>query len=251
MIIVATELVLSYQDGRIRVVVQYAPVWEKDTEPGSCPPHGLKLFRVLVSKETLRDTSPIVPWEPFNDMRNQTPIVFDRAIPPYQWHKKWSGTSWTWGIQSGNQGWHIDEVDANSDDAWHGISPPSLWNLRLSGGVFIQCPRVITRPITSNDDESDDLLLSSTTATTESFRVAWLPNDDTLLRIDAGIVALQPKLDQKIMIGFEPPKLISYRCDILQNMGELENQPPTLQWDNNKVDEDEKPNSDHLDDIFQ
>ena len=54
----ATELVLSHQDGRIRIVYQYAPVWEKDIEPGSCPPQGLKLFRILVSKETLRETPP-------------------------------------------------------------------------------------------------------------------------------------------------------------------------------------------------
>lgn len=223
----ATELVLSHQDGRIRIVYQYAPVWEKDIEPGSCPPQGLKLFRILVSKEVLRETPTTYQSEQSSDNNigsDSNSISFYRSIPPYKWHKKWSGTSWTWGIQAGNRGWKIDELDANSDDAWHGISPPSLWNLRIPGGIYIQCPRVITQSLLTSTE------YDTTESTSALFRFAWLPNDETLLRLEVGIVASKPLIDNDgDMIGFQPPKLISYRCDMLNNGGELENQP-TFKW---------------------
>ena len=34
----ATELVLRQGDGRVRIIFQHAPVWERGVEPGSCPP---------------------------------------------------------------------------------------------------------------------------------------------------------------------------------------------------------------------
>jgi hypothetical protein len=246
---VATELILSYQDGRIRVIYQYAPVWENGVEPGSCLPQGLKLFRILVSKEARRLVVPTAAGEQElyqqqqqslkdmtsnnnnnSDENKNNMIYFYRPIPPFQWHKKWSGTCWTWGMNAGNRGWQIDEMNANSDDAWHGIAPPALWNLRLSGGILIQCPRVITSsPI---NDVVDDDTTNSITSTAELFRLAWLVNDQTLLRLETGIIAFKPMIDPKdssTIIGFEQPKLVSYRCDILQNMGDLEGQP-TFVW---------------------
>mmetsp|Transcript_32639 Transcript_32639/g.54685 ORF Transcript_32639/g.54685 Transcript_32639/m.54685 type:complete len:112 (-) Transcript_32639:37-372(-) len=55
-------------------------------------------------------------------------------------------------------------------------------------------------------------------------RLAWLPDDETLLRVEAGITALQPMLmDDDSLVGFEPPTLTSLRCDMLKKVGELDN----------------------------
>ena len=86
--------------------------------------------------------------------------------------------------------------------------------MRLPGGLFVQCPRVVTD------------------ATAGLFRLAWLPDDETLLRVEAGVVALQPMIvDDDMMVGFEPPSLVSLRCDMMKNMGELENvSRPSRDW---------------------
>lgn len=117
----STELVLRHGDGRVRVVFQHAPVWERDVEPGSCPPQGLKLFRAMVSREKLRDVVPDntegeVQGPPSAEEEKDNPPVpgnprFFRPVPPFNWHKKWSGTSWTWGQQTGDRGWSIEEMD--------------------------------------------------------------------------------------------------------------------------------------------
>jgi hypothetical protein len=210
----STELVLAHRDGRIRVIFQHAPVWENGVEPGSCPPQGLKLFRTMVSREALRPTAPTAETEAKDPPTDGNPVFF-RPVPPFFWHKKWGGTSWTWGPQTGNRGWRIEEMEES--DAWHGISPVELWNLRLPGGVFIQAPRIVTE------------------LSTALCRLAWLPNDETLLRVEAGVVALQPMLtDDDMMVGFEPPSLTSLRCDVLEKMGELENvSVPSRDWDKN------------------
>ena len=205
----ATELVLSYGNGRVRVVFQHAPVWEKGVEPGSCPPQGLKLFRTMLSRETIGTNGPpTAESESSNPPKADNPIFY-RPVPPFQWHKKWSGTSWTWGEQAGNRGWKVEEL--GDEDSWHGSAPTELWNLRLPGGIFIQCPRVIT-------DIGTELL-----------RVAWLPTEEILLRLEAGVLALQPMLIDDInddeVVGFKPPSLVSYRCDVLAKIGDLEGQP--------------------------
>jgi hypothetical protein len=204
---VATEMVLAHTSARVRIVFQHAPVWARGTEPGSCPPQGLKLIRCLVARETLlipySSSPPIMPG-----MGDH--VVFDRSVPPFDWHKKWSGTSWTWGPEAGDRGWSIPELEIGVDD-WHGSAPVEAWNLRLPGGILIQLPRVIT---------SD---------TVERCRLAWMPDSDTLLRVEAGVLALQPILDDtesdSSVIGFEPPVLVSLRCDVLQKIGELEGLP--------------------------
>ena len=59
----STELILVHGNGRVRVVYQHAPVWEAGIEPGSCPPQGLKLFRIMVSQETLNTVRLVLPLE--------------------------------------------------------------------------------------------------------------------------------------------------------------------------------------------
>jgi len=214
----ATELILSHGDGRVRVTFHHAPVWERGVEPGSCPPQGLKLFRTMLSREAIRPTAPTVETEAKETPKEGNPTFF-RPVPPFNWHKKWRGTSWTWGPQTGNRGWAVGELEET--DSWHGITPVECWNLRLPGGVHVQAPRII----------SD--------ATVGICRLAWLPDDETLLRVEAGVSALQPKvIEDDLMVGFEPPSLTSLRCDMMEKAGELENAPRPSQQDWNTEDEE-------------
>ncbi|CAJ1940438.1 unnamed protein product [Cylindrotheca closterium] len=199
----ATELVLNHGDGRVRVIFQHAPVWEQGVEPGSCPPQGLKLFRALISREALRDAPPTADTEAANPPKEGNPI-FNRPVPPFNWFKKWGGnisTAWTWGKQKGNQGWAVEEMD--DGDAWQGVTPVDSWNLRL-GSIHVQCPSVITD------------------ASTGICRLAWLPDDETLLRVEAGVMVLQPLIEDDVMTGFELPSLTSLRCDMMKKTGELD-----------------------------
>jgi len=207
----ATELILRHGDGRVRVTFQHAPVWERGVEPGSCPPQGLKLFRAMLSREAIRATAPTVETESKEVPQEGNPTFF-RPVPPFNWHKKWTGTSWTWGPQSGNRGWAVDELE--DTDSWHGITPVECWNLRLPGGIHLQAPRIITD------------------STVGICRLAWLPDDETLLRVEAGVSALQPMVvEDDMMVGFEPPALTSLRCDMFEKAGELENAPrPSQDW---------------------
>lgn len=227
----STELVLRHGDGRVRVTFQHAPVWERGVEPGSCPPQGLKLFRAIVSKEKLRpvveDTEGTIQGPPSFDEEKANPPApgnprFFRPIPPFKWHAKWTGTSWTWGPQTGDRGWSIEEVD--EADAWHGRpmgDATGTWSLRLGGGVLIQCPRVVVGGAAG------------------ICRLAWLPEDDgeagtpedgntaKLLRVEASVNALEPIVsddDEDMMVGFYPPSLGSLRTDVLEKAGELEGQ---------------------------
>ena len=214
----STELILAFGDGRLRVTFQHAPVWEDngdDENPAQMngPPDGLKLFRIIVAKEALRDEPPLsaqqeVAVTPGNPK-------FFRPVPPFKWHNKWSGTSWTWGPQSGDRGWSIEEMD--DADSWHGRPTgdnENVWNLRLPG-ILLQCPRVLL------PNQVDFC------------RLAWLPEDESeedninakLLRVEAAIIALEPVIDeeQDLLVGFMPPKLTNLRCDVMTKTGELEN----------------------------
>ena len=165
----------------------------------------------MVSREALRSTAPTSETEAKSPPQEGDPTFF-RPVPPFNWHKKWSGTSWTWGPSTGNRGWGIDELE--EADSWQGITPVESWNLRLPGGIHIQAPRIITD------------------AATEICRLAWLPDDDTLLRVEAGVTALQPMIvEEDMMIGFEPPALSSLRCDMMKKVGELEDAlRPSRDW---------------------
>lgn len=209
--VMATELVLAYGDGRVRVVFQHAPVWEAGVEPGSGPPQGLKLFRAMISREALRDEPPTPATEAANPPTKGNPVFF-RPVPPFDWHKEWSGTSWTWGPQTGNRGWMVDQME--EVDAWHGRPTGeglNVWNLRLPGGILVQCPRII-----SGDQ-------------VELCRLAWLSDTESLLRMEVGVTALEPMyLEDDTMVGFHPPALGSLRCDLMKKVGELENAPSVL-----------------------
>ncbi len=216
----STELALNYGNGRVRVIYQHAPVWESGVEPGSCPPQALKLFRTMVSREVLDQSGPPTRQsEEKNPPKRGDPSFF-RPVPPFQWHKKWAGSSWTWGLQTGDRGWSIEDLD--EADAWHGRptgDTSDVWAMRLPGGVLLQCPRIIT------------------TGRAGLCRLAWLPEDDApvgspddgetarLLRVEASVMALEPVIDEEndVMLGFYPPELGSLRCDILAKYGELEN----------------------------
>ena len=99
-------------------------------------------------------------------------------------------------------------------DAWHGRpmgDGMDVWSMRLPGGILMQCPRVIVG------------------GQAGICRLAWLPEEDTddamLLRIEAGVLALEPILDEddeSMMVGFYPPTLGSLRCDVMKKQGELE-----------------------------
>ncbi|KAL7561844.1 hypothetical protein ACA910_009682 [Epithemia clementina (nom. ined.)] len=219
----ATELVLSHGDGRVRCIFQHAPVWERGTDPSSgAPPDGLKLFRAMISKEALRATPPTAASEaPFfsatttSTATNNANPIFSRPVSPFAWHKQWAGTSWTWGPNTGNRGWQLQTLEEG--DAWHGMAPVEVWNLRLPiGGIYVQTPRIMN------------------SASIGLCRLAWLPTDDTLLRLEAGILAFQPVVDddddqQEEYMRFLPPSLASYRCDVLSNMGDLEGEPQFVQ----------------------
>lgn len=215
----ATELILKHGDGRVRATFHHAPVWEKGVEPGSCPPQGLKLFRATLSREALRATAPTVETEAADPPTDGNPVFF-RPVPPFDWHKKWKGTSWTWGPQAGNRGWAVDDLDET--DAWQGICPVECWNLRLPGGIHLQAPRIVTAD------------------TVGICRLAWLPTEEMLLRVEAGVAALQPMdVKDQAMVGFAPPSLTSQRCDMLKKVGELEDAPrPSRDW-NADVDDDD------------
>lgn len=223
--VMSTELVLTNSgngsggdngigaaDKRLRVIYQHAPVWERGVEPGSCPPHALKLFRTMVAREVLLSVN-----DRDSEKEGQTDVdprnIFRNAVPPYEWHQKWGGSSWTWGPQSGDRGWSIEELE--EVDAWHGRptgDTSDVWAMRLSGGILLQCPRIIS------------------TGRVGLCRLAWLlPEEEgeekRLLRVEAGIMALEPVIDEEndVMLGFYPPDLASLRCDVLQKYGELEN----------------------------
>jgi len=221
----STELVLNYGDARLRVIYQHAPVWEAGIEPGSCPPQGLKLFRTMVCKETLNTPSPPTYTSEQANPPAKGNASFFKPVPPFTWHKKWAGTSWTWGEQTGDRGWSITELE--EADAWHGRptgDTSDVWSMRLPGGILLQSPRVIT------------------TGRAGICRLAWLPEgpntdndsssksqmegiDSKLLRIEASVLALEPIIDEEedVMLGFYPPILGSLRCDSFEKLGELEN----------------------------
>merc|ERR1711862_262729 len=207
-------------DERVRVIFQHGPVWERGIEPGSCPPQGLKLIRIMSSYEVLHNQS--------DDDNNKKSL--QKPIPPFYWNNNaWYGTSHTWGPTKSNRLWFINELE--EIDAWHERPTgdnPNVWSLRLLGNhLLIQCPRIIN---------GDDMGL---------FRIAWLyPNEEeeqddddnkeiykqekqekewNLLRIEAGIWALErmennEMINDDSVVSFYPPRLGSLRCDVLQNI---------------------------------
>lgn len=218
----STELVLSYGDGRVRVVFQHAPVWREGSPEGMGPPHGLKLFRATVSREATRDEPPSLKSEQANVPTAGNPSFY-RPVPPFKWFAKWAGTSWTWGESRGDEGWQIEDME--EADAWHGRprgDTPNVWSMRLPGGILIQCPRMFASATAPSEDDGLTAVMA------ETMRVAWLPEDDRLIRVEASVMAMdRPILDDsdgvEQVVGFYPPLLTTLRTDMLQKVGELEN----------------------------
>ncbi|EKX50313.1 hypothetical protein GUITHDRAFT_85467 [Guillardia theta CCMP2712] len=199
----STELCLRHGDGRMRVTVQHAPVWKRGSEQTGVP-DGLKIFRVIVARECLRDGAPTPDSEAASPPQRGNP-TFWRGVSPFKWHAVWKGKSNTWGQINGVKAWEIESLEEG--DAWHGRprgDNDNTWTLRLQGGVLLQVPQLILP------------------GEVECLRVAWLPEDDILKRIEARVVALQQSEelnDQSVLI--EPPKLLFLRVDDLQRAGNL------------------------------
>eukprot|EP00559_Dactyliosolen_fragilissimus_P004685 CAMPEP_0184861912 /NCGR_PEP_ID=MMETSP0580-20130426/6488_1 /TAXON_ID=1118495 /ORGANISM="Dactyliosolen fragilissimus" /LENGTH=513 /DNA_ID=CAMNT_0027359585 /DNA_START=57 /DNA_END=1598 /DNA_ORIENTATION=- len=229
----STELALTHGNGRLRVVFFHAPAWEANVEPGSGPPTGMKLYRTVVSREILNgDGPPTRESESLNPPSSSSSgdPTFFRPVPPYLWHKKWGGTSWTWGPQNGDKGWSIAELD--EADSWHGRPTGDTdndWTMRLNyGGLLIQCPRIVSYGqvglcrLAWMPEKEEDIDIDDNKSSNANKNTNHIPK---LLRIEAGITALEPIIDeeQDLMLGFYPPSLVSLRCDTLSKIGELEN----------------------------
>lgn len=234
--IMSTELILSHEDTRVRVIFQHGPAYQRqprqsdereEQEVGGLP-SGLKFIRALVSREASISSSPGVSNERItdqNDTDSTNSALYVRPVPPYQWFKQWSGTSTTWGENRGEEQWQIDIME--EADSWHERPTGdtlNVWSMRLSGGVLLQCPRFIPSSLPRNDDDDDidnSFLLS---AAVEPMRLAWLPDDNTLRRVEASILAMDQAMlnPDGDIIGFLPPRLAFLRTDVLENVGELE-----------------------------
>ena len=211
-----TELVLKHGDGRVRVIFYHAPAWKNAEDEYQTPPDALKFYRAMYVREADRDEVPnpkqiqeqrqMSADDSSTENKKTGNPKFFRPVPPFSWHKKWGGTSWTWGPTNGDQGWMIDEME--EADAWHGRprgDSRNVWSMRLPGGILIQCPRIIS----PNE--------------VELCRLAWLPEDEVLLRVEASIKCLEPVInDNDEMIGLYPPKLAALRCDVLEMRGEVD-----------------------------
>lgn len=196
----AIELALAHEDARARVTFTLAPAWPAGKEEVGLPA-GLKLCSASLVTEAQRDG---FGEEHELDLPPSSPR-FLSPVPPYAWHRKWSGSSWTWGPEGGDKGWSIPDLD--EADAWHGRprgDGPGVWNLRLPG-ILLQCPSLL--PLESTGSALDSL-----------FRLAWLATPEKLLRLEAGVLIPESEDDQAV----GKPVLASFRCDTLNDMGELD-----------------------------
>mmetsp|Transcript_36934 Transcript_36934/g.90907 ORF Transcript_36934/g.90907 Transcript_36934/m.90907 type:complete len:432 (+) Transcript_36934:72-1367(+) len=203
----STEMSLRYGRGRVRVTFQHAPVRLAGT-PETAPPDGLKIFRVVVARETLNQYPPTPASEQSEPPPGGDP-VFWRGVSPFKWHAVWGGHSWTFGQENGHLLWDVPELE--EADAWHGRprgDAKDVWTLKLAGGLLLQCPVVVRG------------------GEVETFRLAWLPSDQILRRAEARIAALEQQAsDDDGMITLSPPRLIFGRVDALERRGDLPDVP--------------------------
>jgi len=199
----STELALRHGDGRVRVSLMHAPVWAKGKEQMG-PPDALKMFRCIVMREALREQAPTPQGEQAAPPEDGNPS-FWRPVTPFTWHARWGGTTITRGKSQGVQAWEVQELE--EVDAWHGRprgDDPNVWTLRLPGGILIQVPTLVRA------------------GEIETFRVAWLPENAKLRRIEARVVALQSSeelADGSVRIL--PPSLVFSQADDFDRLGAL------------------------------
>jgi hypothetical protein len=120
----------------------------------------------------------------------------------------------------GDRGWNIEELE--DLDAWHGRpmgDSDNVWSMRFPGGISVSCPRVIT------GDEAGICRMAWLLMDEDENSNTTMMGNSRLARVEASIFALQPLIDPKTnnLVGFHPPSLGSLRCDVLTNVGELEN----------------------------
>lgn len=179
----ATELALRHRHGRARVTFQHAPVWHKDSDLGVGLPDALELFRVVLRREALRDYCPT----PENEAA-QDEVFFWRPTPPFKWAEDghlWRGETTTSRCEDDGGTTGPERLDMTDEATrWHerfrGEDPEATWHLRLPGGLLVQCPRRIYRGSLGDGENTSDL-----------FRMAWMCEEDRLLRATAGVRAFK------------------------------------------------------------
>mmetsp|Transcript_18169 Transcript_18169/g.25201 ORF Transcript_18169/g.25201 Transcript_18169/m.25201 type:complete len:390 (-) Transcript_18169:1930-3099(-) len=204
--VLSTELVLSHGDGRVRAIFQHAPSWGDDVRPlSNTPPNSFELFRVIVSREAIRASPPTVETEA-KDPPSEGNAAFFRPVPPLFWHKMWGGKSCTWDIDNGHKSDLIPQLQ--EVDAWHENprrNDGNIWSMRLLGGILLQSPRNIG------------------VGEQPTSRLAWIPVDDVLLRVEATISALcEPNQGGTSMLNKTP--LHRIKCDVFEEIGEAKMQ---------------------------
>lgn len=155
-------------------------------------------------REALRTQAPTPTGEQAHPPTEGNP-VFWRPVSPFKWHAVWGGTSITRGITQGVKAWTVKELE--EVDAWQGRprgDDPNVWTLRLPGGILIQVPTLVRA------------------GEIETFRLAWLPGDSKLKRIEAKVIALQnsEELDDG-SVRILPPSLLFAHVDDFDRLGDL------------------------------
>mmetsp|Transcript_42262 Transcript_42262/g.78291 ORF Transcript_42262/g.78291 Transcript_42262/m.78291 type:complete len:398 (+) Transcript_42262:60-1253(+) len=246
--VMSTEVALRYPsgDGRVRVTLQHAPAWARDNpdgpgndgSPPTGPPDALDLLRVVVRREALRVDMPNQANEQAaGEMEGATVCPrFWRGVPPYKWGERdqgaWVGTTHSWssgsreeGAEGGGGGGGAHGAGAQSvsgreldfdapSDVWHERftgDDENTWYLRLGGGVLIQTPqRLFSSYGGGEGDEADPCY---------EMRLAWLAEDDALVRCCVEITALETAVDEAGAVVVAPPCLKAVTVDAFKKSG--------------------------------
>eukprot|EP00614_Pseudopedinella_elastica_P013608 CAMPEP_0172583798 /NCGR_PEP_ID=MMETSP1068-20121228/3339_1 /TAXON_ID=35684 /ORGANISM="Pseudopedinella elastica, Strain CCMP716" /LENGTH=391 /DNA_ID=CAMNT_0013377715 /DNA_START=22 /DNA_END=1197 /DNA_ORIENTATION=+ len=225
--VMSTELALRHPDGdgRVRVTFQHAPAWQRDNpNPGVGPPDALDLVRVTVRREALRSKAPTAAREQEAEGKDLVPR-FWRGVPPFKWAEfefgNWRGQSWRWSTEDGGEAGggaskkRPRELDFECEpDVWHERftgDDENTWHLRLPGGLLLQTPQRLfnsngsaAQQLGSPEKESSDVY---------EMRLAWLAEDDVLLRCAARVSAIQTIISDDDSVAVSPPKLEAVAAD--------------------------------------
>lgn len=202
--LMATEVLLTRGDARLRVSFQHAPAEPKEDAERREP--ALLLYRCVVARERRDAAPPTREAEAARAADGDDDVLFWRGVNPWAWRRTWGGASAVATGRGALTEYALDELD-DDDGCWHEFmrTGEASYNLVLPGGVRIHAPQVIGPE------------------TPAQIRVAWTPNDATLLRAEATVVALTPADDESGR--YLPPKLLSFRADDLENRGDKAGDP--------------------------
>ena len=222
--LMSTELVLRHGASRLRVTCQHAPALPNEESDLVEP--ALLCYRCVVSRERC-DASLGAPTREVETKRwgddarpaDGDDTHFWRGVNPWAWRRIWGGdAAIALPGKEELQRYLLDEVEP--DDLWHEYmrTGEASYNLVLPGGIRVQAPQVVL----PNDPAP--------------FRVAWMPNNDELIRGEAVLLALEPTDD---MAQYKPPRLVTFRADALVNKGTKPTDPtyvdPPEEYDDPKV----------------